>query len=368
MGKFLRVLVVFVFLLSIPALILGIMLFNKRELLKGRTQKLEKSLIGLGFYIEEKDAQPPADPPQYEAKDISPCTPEIPATLDRDEFWKTYPHEMEQVDFPKLDLNKNKIELAQYYKIDLATGDYDLDEFGRRKTDGTGTMQEVLTGVLGRAEKQYNVLIKTRDLLKKVREELIKTITDLNSTKGTLRLRLKDIEDLKATIARLEGEITAQKAKIEELQGNIRSLNDTIAQKDSDIAKLTETKLAHEHEIATLKKQIDDLMSSTDWRTRTLVPLIQPGMKGRVITVDPKWNFVIMELTDEFLKEVLGADLSKPVPPAELLIMRGDKPDQFVAKVRLSQVRVAEKFGVADVLVDWLQAPIKAGDLVRYGN
>ena len=49
MGKLLRVLVVILLLLSIGALALGILLFNKRELLKARAQKLETAIIGLAL-------------------------------------------------------------------------------------------------------------------------------------------------------------------------------------------------------------------------------------------------------------------------------------------------------------------------------
>ena len=51
MGKLLRVMVVLMFLLSAGALALGTMLFMKRELLKGRTQKLENTIIALGAIL-----------------------------------------------------------------------------------------------------------------------------------------------------------------------------------------------------------------------------------------------------------------------------------------------------------------------------
>ena len=54
MGKLLRVLV-FVFLIfSIGALVLGWMLFDKRELLKGRTQKLEAAFVELSATNEDE--------------------------------------------------------------------------------------------------------------------------------------------------------------------------------------------------------------------------------------------------------------------------------------------------------------------------
>ncbi|MBN1673273.1 MAG: hypothetical protein JXR37_19665 [Kiritimatiellae bacterium] len=52
MAKALRVFIILGFLLSIGALVLGIMLFNQREILKGRTQKLENCLLEVAKTIE----------------------------------------------------------------------------------------------------------------------------------------------------------------------------------------------------------------------------------------------------------------------------------------------------------------------------
>jgi cytochrome d ubiquinol oxidase subunit I len=54
MGKFLRVLVVIIFILTIASLTLATMLFFKRELLKGRTNKLEKGLESISLLLENE--------------------------------------------------------------------------------------------------------------------------------------------------------------------------------------------------------------------------------------------------------------------------------------------------------------------------
>ena len=54
MGTLLKVLTVFILLLSIFALVLGIANFNKREQLIGRTHELESSIIALANFIEDR--------------------------------------------------------------------------------------------------------------------------------------------------------------------------------------------------------------------------------------------------------------------------------------------------------------------------
>jgi len=86
MGKFLRVLVILLLLLSIGALWVGCLLFQKRELLKGRTQKLENYIVYLGKTIEEKPAEL-KEKPEYPSRDVSPLNPEILENPDRSPFW-----------------------------------------------------------------------------------------------------------------------------------------------------------------------------------------------------------------------------------------------------------------------------------------
>ncbi len=58
MGKLTRVLIVLCLLLSIAALVLGHSLFAKREVLKGRAQKLQTAVIQLGALIPRYAQRP----------------------------------------------------------------------------------------------------------------------------------------------------------------------------------------------------------------------------------------------------------------------------------------------------------------------
>ena len=97
MGKLLKILVVLLLLLSIGALVLGMMLFNKRELLKGRTQKLENAIVALGTAIEA-EAPVLEEVPEFEARDISRVEAEPLDTPDLSPFWDDYKAELEVAD------------------------------------------------------------------------------------------------------------------------------------------------------------------------------------------------------------------------------------------------------------------------------
>ena len=62
---------------------------------------------------------------------------------------------------------------------------------------------------------------------------------------------------------------------------------------------------------------------------------------------------------DEVAQHVVPADI-------ELTINRPGKPEKFVTKVRMVQIRKEQKKGVADVLIDWQQMPVEKGDKVYF--
>jgi len=97
MATFLKVLTVFFLILAIGALVLGIHLFEKRELLKGRTQKLEKAIIALGTVTEDVDEQALVAEAKkdYPAKDVSECEAKIVETPELSKFWDTYQAHLE---------------------------------------------------------------------------------------------------------------------------------------------------------------------------------------------------------------------------------------------------------------------------------
>jgi len=378
MGKALRVFVIFLLLLSIASLVLGILLFQKRELIKGRTQMLEEYLIKLGKVIESEQIEEMTPDTADVERDVSPVTSEVLETPDLNAFWENYAYQLEvqEVDgspIPTLDLNKKRDELMTYYLYDEIEGKKVRDpRTGYPMTTGDGTMHDLLEDVLAKAENQYNLLNDTRQQLRELREELIATINDLNANKNLAREKMARIVELLSQISQLEQRISDLQGQIAMLEEQIRELKDEIRQKESDIELLEEEKATMQVAIKRLEKTIEDLKKLRERSTTDLREVIQdyvpvdPGEKGRVVQVNPDWNFVILELSDTFIREITGDDKSGALPQVDLMVKRGDGSGTFVTKVRLVQIKRHKNLGVADILKQWQQKPVQKGDVVFY--
>jgi hypothetical protein len=82
--------------------------------------------------------------------------------------------------------------------------------------------------------------------------------------------------------------------------------------------------------------------------------------------VDKEWNFAVLNLTDEFLRELLGPDLTGAMTPVQLMIRRPEQGGKFVTKVRLAQIKRDQKLGIANILLDWQQTEVQPGDIVFF--
>lgn len=379
MTKLLKILAVVLLLLGIAALTLGTMLFMKREVLVGRTHKLETSILALGTTIEAQQAEVETKP-HFPEIDMSEVTSEVIDSPELSDIWSKYSYELEaQEDIPFLDLTSQEQDLRSFYKIDPVTGGLARDGQGRKIMTGEGTMQAVLDTVLSASEEQLNRLNTTRQQLTDIREEFVSTIEEFNQIKQTQRLTLKAVEGQKQEIARLEGEIMPFKQNIALLEEGKRSLEDTIAEQQRDIGRLQENNADKEATIAALNEQIgkfdsmskETSTSTSTATTSTMAPgrafqgTVDPGRKGTVVAVSAEWNFAVVELSDEFMAELLS-DESAGIPQVELMIKRPGPADVFVTRVKLIQVKKADRLGICDILPDWQQAPVETGDVAFY--
>jgi len=373
MGKLLRILVILFLLVSIAALVLAHMLFAKRELLKGRTQKLENAVITLATAIEAEPGTPEQEP-DLPPRDISPCTTEILDNPEVSSFWDDYSAALEVLDQPTLDLNKRKSQLAKYYQTDPATGDAIIDPNGYPVTKGPGTMQEVLEDTIAKAADQYNRLNQTRQQLKALRVELVDTINELNKNKRDHRAALKQIKELQDLINPLKAEISQLKDDLKTKEQEKQELQDQVAEQERRIAIVEEQRTEKAAEVERLKEENAKLretpmaVDQTPSQPGAAAPVhevpLESGVKGTVAAVDPEWNFVIVELAEKFLQELLGEDLSRQFAPVELMIKRSGDEQAFVTKVRLVQLNTAQRLGVADILAEWQQLPVRQGDVL----
>ena len=262
MGKLLKVLVVFLFLFSVVALVLGVMNFRKKEMLIGRAHVLEDRIIKLAGTLEERDPvfEGVADHPAEDVEQVPARLIDVPNTSD---FWDSYNNVLEVTGTPTLNLGteQNRLRLRQYYYVD-ALGDVEKDPLtGAPRRDGPGTMDELLKSVQDRANAQYASLNRTRSELTKVRTELASTIRDLNGEKRQRRQNLVRIGELEADAKRLEGEKTDLVRKINQLEREKNDLNDRMVEMETELGTSRENFDDLKKQFASLEKKYQDLLS-----------------------------------------------------------------------------------------------------------
>lgn len=386
MGKVLKILTVIVFVLSIVAFVLGMMNFNKRELLIARTHVLETSIIKLAGTLEAADPvfEGVADHTEYDVDEVSDMPNDTPAESD---FWSTYKDVYEVMGGATMNLNNesDKFTLRQYYfkanpetpnKPDYVNGKPQKNSLGVFKTDGTGTMKELLSNIQDRANKQQALLNETRDQLRVVREELEAVIELLNAEKKAHRQSKATITSLNKKIADLEVQIDGLNKKVAQLEREKLELNDKISSLESELAQKNEEIASQASEISTLKEEIKRLTATdavgavASGKDATSKIILTPGKKGEIVGVNAEYAFVVVKLTDETMKELLGQDLSGEFAPIEVMVIRegfNGPAGNIVTRLRIDRIsRDGSNIGYADNLYGWEQTPLEVGDTVIY--
>jgi len=379
MGTVLKVLVIVILVLSGSALFLAVKLYGKRELLINRTHLLEEQFRKVAKTIEA--AEPPdAVQPNYVAKDVSPVTSKEMENPERSPFWNTYQYKLETPNLPSMNLDspEKQLQLRQYYQVKLgANGKLekvrDQVNQGEYSTKGPGTMQELLDQVLDRATKQNAALNKTRVELAKVREELGTTIEDYNkikqdgrADKKTIDDKNKEIDKLKEDIRNLERKVSGLEEEKKNLAAEVAELKKDNENKQAQIDDLTK-------KVKELDKQLRDIMKNSGGNKPT-TPLTDaflgaPGDKGKIVAVDDKLKFVVVDLSDAAMTELVGEQRDRPMPQIELLVRRpGFKSasGEFITRIKFRQVLRQKNLVVADILIDWQQAPVEINDVVFF--
>lgn len=356
MGKFLKVLVIILFILSALALAGSVMLFMKRELLKGRTQRLEKAIKELDAVIEAEPGLMEPKPQDVE-KDMSDCEAEIPQEIIYNDFWSTYKYNLEVQD-PRSMLNTSARdrELRKYFAVDAA---------GNKRIKGPGTMDAVLSDLFKAAEAQYNLLNETRQQLSGLRKELLATIELYNQKKMDHRNALIKIKELEEEIERLKARVAELEERVAELEAQIQPLKDQIAEQERLIAEQEEAIGEKDREIERLNKILGEKSSPSD-QGQTFGGQLEPGIKGEVMLVNQEWQFCIFKMSDAFFEEITGGEPDADIPQIDLWVKRPGEAEQIVTKIRMLQVKKEDKLATADILIEWKQLPMHEGDVVFY--
>lgn len=313
MDKALKALVVTLLLLSVVAVVIEFKIYNQRQELKGRTNKLAEYVVKIAGTVEV----PPDTLTDLAASD----------------------------NIPRLIIKTD--DLKQYYKI---------GEDGKpsKVTTGAGTMDEVLNSVFTTADRQHTRLNDTRGELTQTRTTLGATSNLLVGTEGVLTSTSNNLVRSMGELGEAKQEIEKKTTEIEGLNGTIETQKADIEKKAGEVAVLTEKVSACETEIDAGKRYIAKIEKELKlMQGATSTNSLPAGVQGYIAIMNTNWNFVVIDMTPE----------SNLMPMTDLTIQRDDK---LVGKVRVSEVRKEQRVAVAEVLPEFQQMLPGKGDVVFY--
>ncbi len=289
-----RIAIIVVLLLSGAALVLGVILFQQRETLKGRTQKLETAIKQVAATLEAGDAS--AD-----------------KLVIQDAQLKTY----------------------------------------KQLPGGPQPMDIPLNQVALAAQNQLGRLNGIRSALAETKATLARTEDELKITQTNLAVAKAEIVTLNETIVSKNTTITEQEASIKTLEREKSDLTATVDEQSTKITGLESEQAKLTEQVASLEDENKKLKMAkvADPGNK---PQLAKGEHGKVLYVDPEWNFLIIGLASEDSQKNVGAD-------QEFIIQRTDK---LVGKVRIKARE--DNMAIADIMSDWLQVPPQKGDYVIY--
>lgn len=199
---------------------------------------------------------------------------------------------------------------------------------------------------------------KSKGEAKKAKEDAEKMSQELTSTKGELETksaRLVDQEKRANTLSTQLQKTTADKIEVERSLSQWMALGvtpDQVKTIQATAKKAVDERDAVEEEKKVLLRNNRQLAGELSrYKGDNAKVELPTGLKGKVLAVDPKWEFVVLDIgSNQGLVEY-----------GELMVNRNGK---LVAKIQVTNVQANKS--VANVLPEWKQAEVQEGDQVIY--
>ncbi len=233
MAKALKPLIIVFLVLSIAALVLGIVLFLQRDVIKGRTQKLEKAVL------------------------------DVTAEL-------TSPKE------PFVDAIDQTLDPAMLKVYASKTGGPTMDQQIKQMITIADIRKEQIFTTKETLKRTEDELAATKVELENTKTELANTKQELETTRTELATTRTELDTAKSQIAQLEQEKTQMQAQIDDLNTQLSKAGDEIQDLKDQVATLD--KIVREYE--------GDKQNAKELA----------GVSGKIMLVDPDWNFVILDI------------------------------------------------------------------------
>jgi cob(I)alamin adenosyltransferase len=203
--------------------------------------------------------------------------------------------------------------------------------------------------------KAQTELASTKKTLKQTQADLDKTKTDLAASEQKVHKLSDDLVAANGKIDDLNTTLNKTKQSLNEANGNldaykqsgltaaqVNDLNKQLTQTQKALIVANDEKLVMTHTIKRLNNTIDGLLGNNR-------PVELPAsLKGEVMAVDPKWDFVVLNVGED----------QGVLQNGELLVSRDGK---LVAKVIVRSVQ--KDRSIANMVPGWKLSDIYEGDV-----
>jgi hypothetical protein len=202
---------------------------------------------------------------------------------------------------------------------------------------------------LADASKTHAELTKTQATLKQTEQNLATSKAAQKKAEDLAAAQQKRADDLSAELAKTTADRDAAQADLAAYKGTGKSpqeilqLISLIKQDQDTIAAINEEKKVLNRNLNRVQNQLNELIGTN------YVVKLPADLKGKVVVVDPKWDFVVLNI---------GAE-QNVLEDGEMLVSRNGK---LVAKVI---VRTVDKDRcIANIMPGWRLGDVFEGDLV----
>jgi len=203
--------------------------------------------------------------------------------------------------------------------------------------------------VQGQLDSTKKTLAQTQDTLKQTKQDLADAQTAKKKAEDTAAAQTKRADDLseKLTKAAADRDEAQGKLAAYTVSGlsakEVAELSRTLKNAENTIDAINEEKLLMSRTIDRLNSQIAEIMGTN------YVVKLPAELRGRILVVDPKWDFVVLNI----------GDAQGVKPDGELLVSREGK---LVAKVIVRSI--LKDRCIANIVPGWKLGQVIEGDEV----
>jgi flagellar biosynthesis chaperone FliJ len=225
-------------------------------------------------------------------------------------------------------------------------------------------VREKITTLISQRDDYHTARDQAQTELASTKKDLAKTRSDLAETQqeltDTQAARDKAVADAAAQSKRaddLSGKLAKTTQERDDARNNLAAytatglssdqvgkLNGMLKNAQTEIEAINEEKEVLQHAVTRLNNELNEFIGTADY-----VVKLRADLKGKILVVDPKWDFVVLDIGED----------QGVLENGELLVSRGGK---LVAKVI---VRSVEKDRcIANVVPGWQLGEVIEGDEV----